>query len=223
MSSTHREHAAELERSVLGAHDMREALAGSPLAGCRQCRAEVDALLAVRDGLDELGRFQRELERSSVGMEEDEAFVRSRIETDVVVPRSGVRRYAYALVAAVLVAVGGWWLTRTVPDEARAVPQLRLGSGQDSEAAPVGEVNEWTKFTWSMQPPVGGFLRIRVYDSDGNDLCPPVRLESGTTSWTPPDDTSKGFPARILWDLGAFDAGNQLVRSELYEAWLAPR
>jgi hypothetical protein len=98
---------------------------------------------------------------------------------------------------------------------------VRLGSGQDAEAAPVGEVSKWTTFTWSLQPPVGGYLQIRVYDSDGNDLCPPVRMEPGTTSWTPPEDMA--FPARILWQLDLFDASPQRVGSELFEAWLAPR
>jgi hypothetical protein len=207
------DHAALLEEWLTGAQDPRTGFDSSELAGCDECRSEVEAHLALLDDLERLGRLEREGMAAAAELDVEpgraEAVLRAHIEGTAA--RSTTRgparrtlRWGW-LAAAALVLVAGLRLVLGpgADDGARDNRGGVLLGGDAELTHPRGAVDAFAPFAWEVERPPGGYFLVRVtaLDETGGarfeERSP--RLEEPT--WSP--DTT-GWPDEIRWTLEVY-------------------
>jgi len=130
--------------------------------------------------------------------------------------RSGTRRVALALAAAVVVAAALWAITRLDPD---AQPDEPLGSRRAIRSlSPDGGVRDFSTFAWSFDLPGAAWFEITIRAEGGaTPLIVSPRLRE--TAWTPPAEALRALPDRIEWEVVARDRPESALARGSARAW----
>jgi hypothetical protein len=214
MSGDHGErHETMLGEILFGPGDPYEALRASEVAGCEQCRAELEALLATRARLESAGRGARETVaaasaiRGAPGEERSTAALRQRLtESAARAPRSTPRaRVWIALAAAAAIAVVLWRWSGTSSDPRDS---HMLGPEALVAVEPVGRVAEWKAFRWTGKlPERGWFLVLLRGTSDDGQAWRQESPHLREPQWSPA--TTAGWPRAIEWEVHSFTASGE--------------
>lgn len=205
------DHDALLEALATGDLDPGSERARQELAGCPDCRAQAEVLLARVRRLEAAGREQRrELDEAralaSAPGEDRVERARTLAGVGVEAPRRGLRLLAPLAAAALVLAGVGWWFTRS----GRETPPGTGDGAQYLGAAlknlqPSGADRSFDVFTWEYDPGhTDGFV-VRIYDAEHPD---DALLEQQTPipEWKPSPAERESLPDRIVWEVEALDA-----------------
>ncbi len=215
------EHRDWLEALLASPEDERSSEWRAGLLACEVCRDELGELESLAAELEQLGeQEQADLARAE-GVREPLA--EGRLERLLEEHRSASGPPAWkrrTLVAAGALAAGllVWILLRVGSPGLPADAVLGPGVGQG--LSPRGEVSSFdTVFRWDLE--TDGWFVVKVYaEAEEMLLATSPRLETHQWQWTA-DDTD-AWPARVRWEVQAFDASGQPVDSAEASFWRSP-
>lgn len=209
-STEHERWYAEL---ALGEHEV-PAHAVAELERCDVCASRAGELDSLRDELEQAGTEQREVlaaaraVSSAPGAAEAERRLRGLIATPRVQHR---RQRALALAAVVAVLVGALAFTLGRDPRAPEDPSV-LGAGAFTDLAPRGVWPTAVPLTWNYPLPDRGsfvvYLRLR-----GSPTAFVESRQLASPQWLPAEEARADWPAEFDWQVSAFDASSQLLKS----------
>lgn len=226
-----REH-DQLLIEILGeSPDPQAGLSRSRIAACAQCHELVEDVATLQELLDDAGRYERETIAEALRL--PTASARSNGSSPATpaqrTPARGrarrpILRLVAALAAAVLLFLGLQRMLidpRVRPGDPADDP-VRLGAGSLQCDRPIGEVGEYSPFTWKAPLVPGGGFQILIYGNTPGSrrtseraLFESPRLE--THEWKAPRDVEATWPDAIVWELRVFSPAGA-PRSRFAEA-----
>lgn len=230
---SHDEHRDRLE-AILAEHEgARDVFEDSPLAECGACQAELEAHLAWLAELGALAEQEARMMEEAAGLDleggpAEEVFrstVLAEVESGTQVPAgteerdpepeapgvlgSGVGRARILALVASMLILGLLWRGR---DGENGDGGTRMGPSEGL-VSPVGEVESYAPFRWSVTLPPGGHFVV-ILEVDGEERRSPwIRGQE----WTP--EVSIEGAHELRWSLLVYDASSADVPIERYREW----
>lgn len=244
----HAAHRDRLERVLVSdlRPDSAEVLAWR--AACGACARELDGLLRLGRTLDRAGREEQEdvrvatAENATAPVNEAvrarllalaaapaaapapaEAPSDERAAPEAPSPARPRRALVAAAAAAAVVALALAIRSFRADEGASELPAdgpsgVRLGHG--FEMAPEGVVREPFPFTWQVERPGGGAYVLRVFDPQGREVLPAVRLEE--PRWVPDPSTRSALPPEFTWEVTVLSATGDPVAVDRRDVVVRP-
>ena len=212
MSEHRQEHAALIERILIGDLDESSGEARALLESCGDCRDELSGMRAITAELDAAGRHERRVLEEAQALEDAPGL--SAVGPDAMPPVIARQRrltWIYALAAGLMIVFVMKGSFTTGNGESR---EVQMGAGKIVPGSPSGTVPAFVIFEWTAERGEGESFELLVWDDGAEASESPLARAQGieATEWTPEQGTTDGWRT-IRWRVDLYDDSGEFVRS----------